>query len=333
MEKERKKKKLSKFQLRAIIIGAVSLVFALAFIITNIFIPVKYLASYMVARNRGAAEGVMRVRFVDAGYGDCIIVELPDGKNMLIDGGNGSAPNQAKILKYLNSCDINTIDYLICTSVKSEHCGGLAEIIKYKTVNKIYMPYCLNTFINDKYRDFALAARDSGAPVIISQYGAGGKNTEYGYFFSFLSPSIISNPEGEYAELNKNGGSEEAVNNSSAVIWLEYAGTAFLFTSDAGSKVLNGICNSYAVAGEDYPVKLENCTVISVSGHGSADSSAQLYDTAKPEVAVISVGENGRGCPSAAAIADAANCVGDNLYRTDGGAVTIEVNKEGYKII
>lgn len=327
------KKKLSKKQIRSIIIAAVTCAFVLAFIITNIFIPVKYLASYFVIRNGGAEQGVMRVWFVDVGYGDCIIVELPDGKNMLIDGGNGSAPNEAKILKYLNKCDIDVIDYLVCTSVKSEHCGGLTEILKYKTVEKVYMPYCLNTFINDEYRNFAVAVRDSGAQVIVSQYGAGVKDTVEDYFFTFLSPSRLDNPEGEYVELNKNSTSAEAVDNASAVMWLEYAGTSFLFTSDAGSGILDGICNSYSVAGEDYPVRLESCTVISVSGHGSKNSSAQLYEAAKPEVAVISVGDNGQGCPSAEAIADAANCVGDNLYRTDNGAVTIEVNKEGYKII
>lgn len=327
------KKRLSKNKIRTIIISAVSLAFVLAFIITNIFIPVKYLASYLVIGNGGAPEGIMRVRFVDVGYGDAVIVELPDGKNMLIDGGNGSAANEGKILKHLNKCGIDVIDYLVCTSVKSEHCGGLTEIIKYKKVDIIYMPYCLNSFINREYHSFAVAARDSGASVTVAQYGTGAKHEELGYFFKFLSPSVISDPNGEYAKLNEDSSDERNINNASAVLWLEYAGTSLLFTSDAGSGVLDGICNSYAVAGTDYPVKLEDCKIVSVSGHGCGDSSPKLYDTLKPEAAVISVGDNGRGCPSAGAVADVAAAVGENLFRTDiNGAVTVEVDKQGYKI-
>ena len=76
---EEKKRKLSKGRIRAIIVAAISIAVALALIITNFFVPVKYLGSYMVVRNKGAAEGVMRVRFVDVGFGDCTIIELPDG--------------------------------------------------------------------------------------------------------------------------------------------------------------------------------------------------------------------------------------------------------------
>ena len=148
-DKTKEKKKLTKLQLRTVIVSAVSAAVAIALIITNFFVPVKYLSSYMVIRNKGAKEGVMRVRFVDVGYGDCTIIELPDGKNMLIDAGNGRGPNQSRILSYLNKCNINTIDYLVCTSVNSEHCGGLAEIMRLKTVKTVYQPFCSHNSITD----------------------------------------------------------------------------------------------------------------------------------------------------------------------------------------
>ena len=338
---EQKKKKLSKGKIRAIIVAAVSCAVALALIITNFFVPVKYLASYFVRHNKGAAEGVMRVRFVDVGYGDCTIVELPDGKNMLIDCGSGSSANQKRILKFLNKCDINTIDYLICTSVNSEHCGGFAEIIQYKKVKTIYMPYCLNVYVTDAYRDFVYSANSSGAQKKIIEYGAGVTNEEYDYFFLFLSPSVHTNTEGEYANLNANPSDESARNAASAVMWLQYGKTSFLFTSDATSKVQESICDSYPL--EDggyykigkYSVKLEACNIVKVANHGNATSACvQLYETTKPEAAVISVGKNGNGCPSLEAMSDAINFVGDKLYRTDEhGTVTFEVTKDEYSLV
>ncbi len=338
---EQKKKKLSKGKIRAIIVAAVSFAIALALIITNIFVPVKYLASYFVLHNKGAAKGVMRVRFVDVGYGDCTVVELPDGKNMLIDCGNGRSGNQSRILKFLNKCDIDTIDYLVCTSVNAEHCGGFDEIIQYKKVKTIFMPYCENPYVTDGYRDFVLAANSCSAEKKIIQYGEGVVNEDYNYFFAFLSPSIHTNPEGEYANLNANPSSEEAKNGASAIMWLQYGKTSFLFTSDATSAVQKNIRNSYSVAGgrycaiEGHSVNLESCDVLKVADHGSEGSAcAELYDLIKPEVAVISVGENGRGCPSLNVISDAVNFVKDKLYRTDEhGTVTIEATSDGYSVV
>ncbi|MDE7306313.1 MAG: MBL fold metallo-hydrolase [Clostridia bacterium] len=338
---EQKKKKLSKGKIRAIIVAAVSCAVALALIITNFFVPVKYLASYFVLHNKGAAEGVMRVRFVDVGYGDCTIVELPDGKNMLIDCGDGRSVNQKRILKFLNQCDIDTIDYLVCTSVNNEHCGGFDEIIQYKKVKTIYMPYCLNTYVTDGYRDFVLAANSSNAEKKIIEYGAGEANEEYNYFFVFLSPSIHTNPEGEYANLNANPSSESARNSASAVMWLQYGDTGFLFTGDASVKVQTKICEELLITDGvvgDYKIDFHNSDVakiVKVANHGNANSAcAPLYDFIKPEAAVISVGQNGNGCPSLEVISDAAKYAGDKLYRTDErGTVTFEVTRDGYAVI
>lgn len=60
---------------------------------------------------------------------------------------------------------------------------------------------------------------------------------------------------------------------------------------------------------------------------------AQFYDLLSPEAAVISVGENGSGCPSVQAMSDVIKSVGSNLYRTDEcGNIIIEVTASGYAI-
>lgn len=328
-DKQKEKKKLSGTQLRTIIVASISAVLGLVLIITNFFVPVKYLFSYTVVRNKGAEDGTMRVRFVDVGYGDCTIVELPDGKNMLIDAGDGRTSNQAKILKYLNKCDINTIDYLICTSVNSEHCGGLAEILQYKTVKKVYSPYCTDMFVTDEYYKFMYRLGTLSTVNKICEYGVGEDNSEYGYFFKFLSPSVHTLDVGEYAELNKNPNSYAARYNASAVLWLRYGETSFLFTSDAGSETLSALCNSIT---PDEAVDIKNCNVVQVANHGGDVSACQdFYDYINAEMAVISVGKNSGASPSLEVISDLKDI---KVYRTDTDkTVTVEVTKEGYKVV
>lgn len=297
----------------SIIIAVVTALLVIALIVTNIYIPIKYLFSYCVSRNKGAAQGVMRVRFMDVGYGDSILIELPDGKNMLIDGGDGKTVHEAKILKTLNKCDIKTIDYLVCSSFRREYCGGLEEIIKYKSVKNIYMPDIVNTYVTTEYNKFVLAANDSKAELHLNGFGEGVAGVDY--FFAYLS------------------------SGESAVIWLEYAGAGFLFTSsansDEGALIADGYLLSKAVGESfckvgDFAVNLENCKVIQLSSHGAKDGAAiPLFGIANPDCSVISVGENGEGLPSMDALSLALND-GKKLYRTDEhGDITLSVSVGG----
>ena len=122
--------KRSKGRIAAIASAAVVAVAFAALIITNIFVPVKYLSAYLVARGE-RQQGVLTVTFLDVGYGDCTLCELPDGKVLLIDGGDGAYANTLSILRKLNSRGIDKIDYLFCSSVLGEYCGGLPEILRY----------------------------------------------------------------------------------------------------------------------------------------------------------------------------------------------------------
>ncbi|MDE7214431.1 MAG: hypothetical protein K2N68_01150, partial [Clostridia bacterium] len=81
-----RRKKLSKKLLILIITACFIAVFAAAILITNAFIPVKYLSAYCVAADKNKQDD-LRVTFLNVGHGDCTLVEFPDGKTLLIDGG------------------------------------------------------------------------------------------------------------------------------------------------------------------------------------------------------------------------------------------------------
>lgn len=336
-----KRKKLSKAKTAAIISAAAVFVVFVSLLITNIFVPVKYLTAYMVVAEQ-RQEGTLTVTYADVGYGDAILIELPDGKVALIDGGDGAYGNTLSLLRLLNSRGVDKIDYLICSSVRAEHCGGLAEIIKYKEVGTIYAPYVNNTYITDAYRSFYAAAEDEGAEMLISQYGEGIYSDEYSYFLTFLSPGGADNPLGYYAALNEEA-SEENILNACAVVWLSYAGTSFVFTSSAGSAALDSIIQDYEImtaAGDkyaqtgSYSVSLEDCDVVQVAGHGSADcTSAEWYGVLSPSAAVISVGDNFAGCPSSQALSDVCSQVKEPLSTQNRGNITIRVTSDGYAVL
>lgn len=335
----RRKRKLSKPIVAVIITAAISVVLIFSLLIVNIFVPVRYLSAYFV-KGEGNEEGVLKVSYVDADFGDCTLIELPDGKNVLIDGGDGAYPNTLRILRFLNSRGIGSIDYLICTSVKGEHCGGLAEILKLKDVKYAYIPYCLNTRITDEYHSFYAALKDCGTSYGYACVGEGIYGDGYDYFLTFLSPSSYLSDRSEYGAMNSRPTAEN-IENASAVIWLQYGETAFAFTSDIRAEGLKGIVERYSASVElNQPfcefngrsVNLENCKIVTAAGHAGKDNTyAPWYDLLKPEQTIISVGKNFADFPSLAALSDICNYC-EPLYTMYEGDITVTVSGGAYAV-
>lgn len=334
--KRKTEKKIKKIVF--IISVVVTLVSVIALIIVNFFIPVIYLTAYFHLKKDVNPPERLRIRYIDVGYGDCSLVELPDGKILLIDGGTGTYGNIYKLLDTLNASDIDRIDYLVCTSVKSEHCGALAEILKYKSVGTAYIPYVKNVYITDEYAAFYNRLLSSGVNVVTAENGKGVISEEYGYFFAFLAPQVAAFPDSEYNQMNSKPTTAN-INNASAVIWLEYAEKGFMFLSDAGAQSQQHIANSLFLENkvvfiEGQTLRLSPCTVLKASNHcANGYTQPYLYDLIQPEAAIISVGKNAQSSPSNTEIANLQLYVRDKIYRTDvHGTITVTVNSLEYLI-
>ena len=330
---QKKKRKLSRHHIIIIIISGIMLVATISVFAVNSFIPLKYLSSFLVFGNPNE-EGLLRVNFVDVSNGDCTIIELPDGKILMIDGGDGTHAHNAKILKELNSRNVDNIDYLICSSVENGSCGGLKEILNYKTVDKIFAPYSPVTYISEGFKHFTDAIKQLDKEISYCEYGVGIEGN--GYSFCFLSPDSHLYEGGEYGTL-LNSPTEQNIKNASAVIWLECDGVNFMFLGNTGQAVQKKLINYYNVSGLEFggrTIDLTKCDILKMSDHGSKEGAfAQFIDLLNPHAAIISVGENGRGNPTLAAIANAQKNVGDELYRTDElGTITVTVKCGNYEI-
>ena len=328
-------KKLTKKSVAAIISVAAAALIVTALLIVNIFYPLKYLTAYLVSGKR-SQSGVLTVHVLDVGQADCAIFELPEGGVLLVDGGDGSYSDTLKILKKLNSLDIDYIDYLVCTSVNDEHCGGLAEIISLKQVGKIYMPYCTIESITEGYAALCEAAKSSGAELCISEAGAG--EEEGDFFFTFLSPADHNSPLSPYTELNSSP-TEENMDNSSAVMWMEFAGTGIFWAGDVNSDILDYLAAEYILLEEvgdglvlnGHTIDYSKCALIKVAKHGSEDSlCTTLLDLLNVSAAVISVGEdNAEGCPSMQVLADLYAFTSDIYITQHSGDVTFTIAADG----
>lgn len=265
------------------------------------------------------ADGEMRVHFIDVGQGDSTIVELPDGKIMLIDGGSASTGSTNAVMRYLNALDIRSIDYLVVTHADEDHCGGLDEVVKYKNIKRAYLPTVEPTE-NTEYAELYAALKKQGVDCVASSRnirldGAGA----YPYTLSFLYPYSYQSE------------SLDGENEDSAVIWLDYKGVSALFTGDAPfatEEILmrdDSLSDAFTARG----VSLQSTEILKVAHHGSDSATSRRFvEYLGVKTAVISCGEdNAYGHPAqgvCTALQDR------EIYRTDrDGSVCVTVKEDG----
>ena len=111
---------------------------------------------YMSADSFVQSDGNLQIRFLDIGQGDGALVQLPDGKNMLIDGGKNNGETEEKIIKTLTDLGIDTIDYGVLTHTDSDHVGGLDAVIASDeiTFKAMYMPLIKSKSPDDQVEEW-----------------------------------------------------------------------------------------------------------------------------------------------------------------------------------
>jgi beta-lactamase superfamily II metal-dependent hydrolase len=87
------------------------------------------------------------VRFLNVGWGDAHLIQLPSGAVTLIDGGDGGlGDSQDHPLDWINRNGIHHLDWMILTHIHEDHLNGLVDIAKDKKVVKAVLPYEPFTF-------------------------------------------------------------------------------------------------------------------------------------------------------------------------------------------
>lgn len=248
----------------------------------------------------------MSVHFINVGQGDAILIQTPNGKVMLIDGGPRSAGE--KVVSYLKKAGVSSIDILVATHPHEDHIGGLIDVLNAFTVKKIYdsgYPHTSKTYenyltlIEEKNINFNKA------------HGFNQINIDPAISVTILHPCTTM----------------DGINNNSVVLKVQYDNVGFMFTGDAESEA-----EAYFMEKTD-DATLKS-TVIKVGHHGSHTStSRQFIDKVAPQIAIISVGAgNDYGHPNSDILQRIHN-TGAQIYRTDlNGDIIICTNGNTYKV-
>ena len=222
------------------------------------------------------------VTFLDVGQGDSIFIKLPYGKGTyLIDtGGNqifGKEQWQKKqrpyevgrdrVVPFLKSKGISTLDKLIITHGDLDHAGGAMAIMNELNVKELVLPDTVKK--SELETKLLQQASVKGINVRFVRKGDQWKSGEH--TFKILSPIQDSLENG---------------NNGSIVLYSEIGGLRWLFTGDLeedGEKKMLKESGHFTI------------DVLKVGHHGSKTSTTDLFlEGLSPKIAIISVGENNR---------------------------------------
>lgn len=242
-----------------------------------------------------APKDTLQVVFLDVGQGDSALVIFPNGKTMLIDGGE--TDQGRRLVQKLQQIGVKQIDWLVASHPHSDHIGGLIQVLKTLPVGEIWdiaMP-----FESPVYRDFLAAARGAKTPddkrPLFRKVRAGlSLEPAPNVRLSVLAPRdpLLT-------------GTRSDPNNNSIVLRIDAPGGSFLFTGDIEREGRRRLAGANLRA-----------DVLKVSHHGAANGTDRAFlERVKPRVAVISVGANNRyGHPHRETLA---LLQGKRVYRTD----------------
>ncbi|MCA9367842.1 MBL fold metallo-hydrolase [Candidatus Kaiserbacteria bacterium] len=214
------------------------------------------------------SDGLLRVRFLDVGQGDAILIQTPDGVEMLVDGGAGSA-----VLRSLGSLQPwydRTIDVVVATHPDTDHLGGLVDVLtRYEVANIWEVAAEHDVPAADA---FSKAAALENASVYLPQAGD--------IFRLGASTTVqIFSPQGDTTNWQSN--------NASIVLKIQYGDIGFLLSGDAPTSIENYLAGTYGAGLEAEVLKLGH--------HGSKTSTSDIWlDAVTPQYAVISAGLGNR---------------------------------------
>ncbi len=239
------------------------------------------------------SSSLVTVHFLDAGQGDSIFSELPDGKTMLIDASTADCGEN--IVKYIKNKGYSKVDYLVATHPHADHIGGMTRVVNQLDIGEIYMPKASAT--TKTYKNLLTAIKDKGKKINTAKAGV--------EMFSYdgISANILAPNSDEYEETN----------NYSAVVKLVCGEKSFLFMGDAEKE------------SEDEIRTDVSADVLKVGHHGSSSStSGKFLNKVSPQIAVISCGkDNSYGHPHKETLS-ALESAGVRVYRTDEmGTITV----------
>lgn len=357
---EKAAKKAYKANPKAFIISivAIVLVIAIATAVVYFAFPDTWdkIVSMIVKDNQHSGlargDGELLVHMLDVGQGDCIYIQLPDGKDMVIDCANynDDGEYEKKTFDYLDKyIEDDTVEYLMLTHCDSDHVYFMDELLERYQVEKLFMPNVLavpGTTSKDKkalqdqidaldtsrftdkdtvgtitYAEFFIAAlTEPDCEIVLNVDPDANTNSiiieETTYRLVFYCPT-----QEYYDDYGLN--TAERKNAISPIGILEYNNRKIMLTGDSNE------INEPLVTARTGKI---DCDVLKVGHHGSETSTTgDFLDEYTFEYAIISCNSYGNkfNHPRQATL-DRLKSHNIEVYRTDtNGNIVVSVDKDG----
>lgn len=250
-----------------------------------------------------AKNGKLEVHFIDVSQGDSIFVRFPNGKTMLVDGGDREAGK--KVASYLKKAGVSKIDQVVATHPDIDHIGGLLEVLDEFKVKKVLDSG--KTHTTDTYAAYLKIIAAKEIPFHIAK--------------ERQKLKLDSDVKVQVLHVDRN---EEENNPASIVLKLTYGEMDILLASDTETKNEKEMMKRYDVRSE----------ILKVAHHGSFTSNSQAFiDRVNPEAAILSYDKNNDyGHPVSKVVARFYH-LGTTLYSTaEAGDIVVTVTKQEYEI-
>src|SRR3990167_8560873 len=264
----------------------------------------------------------LRVTYIDVGQDECSLIQFPNGKNMLIDGGrlmDDFDAGSSIVAPYLWDIGVTKIDYVIGSHPDSDHIGGLLFILNEMPVRNYFDNGQESIdLIHVKLREIA---REKNIPYMALHSGDKIEIDDK-VKVEILHPTReISNLKSQISNLKEMGHD----NNFSIVMKITYGNFSVLFTGDIEKEV------EEFMIGQGADLK---SIILKAPHHGSSSSSTEEFIKAvNPEVAVFSVGYNNPFRHPNKKVLARYRDAGAKIYRTDrDGLIEIESDGRGYTV-
>ncbi|MFA6376936.1 MAG: MBL fold metallo-hydrolase [Candidatus Paceibacterota bacterium] len=260
-----------------------------------------------------AEQKMLEVRFFDVGQGDAVFVQLPNGVQVLIDGGPNSQVLE-KLGQVMSFYD-RDIDWMILSHPEKDHLAGLLAVLKnYQIHNIIWSGIAKDNAESKEWSD--LVAREGANVVIARPGGIFALGGEPDSFLEILAPDTAAS------------GSSKNANDLSVAAKLTYGARSFLFTGDAAVKEEE----SALIAGSG------RIDILKVAHHGSKTAASEIFMAGVlPAAAVISSGKNnsyGHPHPEVLELLSKYDIKtlrtdesGDIVFKTDGNNLFVKTEK------
>ena len=256
-------------------------------------------------------DGEMRVHCMDAKNGDCTLVELPDGKIVLIGGGADDGASRKNVLRFLNALKIKRIDVLIVPDATYRGNGALKEIVCYYTVDEVYLPAVEGT--SSKYGEFTAELQRRGIPAYTSCAGELLVSDEYAIHVLYPLKDIQT--------------------VSDTLLFLSCGGFNMLLGGNYSEEALDALLVEKELAlGNKWGITLTNFDAVNLPVKMNEITAAKFLEEFSTQTVLFSC-QSGASYQPSDKLLTAVTDLDANIYRTDrNGYITLTVKNGTYTV-